>query len=177
MNVNELTSRIQVQHNVELTEFRRNLTGPQRHASPFRETGHHSASAHVPNADRRSVRLGPVQSLEDGNANLTIVADVEGLAWFTADSGLLGSCITVSIAGHRRNTGTRAPLPLDECDAWVRAILGGSWIPHVYRAGNTGAGEGKTDIASYRLFLDERRNPTAKPSAVNDQGLRRLGES
>jgi hypothetical protein len=103
--------------------------------------------------------MGPVQSVEDGNANLTIVADVEGLAWFTADKGLLGSCITVSIAGHRRNTGTRVHLPLAECDAWIEAILGGSWITHVYRAGNKVEPDGRLDIASYRLFLDERRNP------------------
>ncbi|MFP3579535.1 hypothetical protein [Arthrobacter sp. fls2-241-R2A-200] len=165
--MNELTTRIQIQHNQELSAFRQDITSPSYRSST-------SASL---NADRRSVRMAPVQSVGDGNANLTIVADVEGLAWFTADKGLLGSCITVSIAGHRRNTGTRVHLPLAECDAWIEAILGGSWITHVYRAGKKVESDGKLDIASYRVFLDERRHPVSKPSAVADSSLRRLEES
>ncbi|SEJ61407.1 hypothetical protein SAMN04487917_10835 [Arthrobacter sp. yr096] len=167
MTFNELTTKIQIQHTQELSAFRHNITSaPYKAGTPTQL-----------NADRRSVRMGPVQSVEDGNANLTIVADVEGLAWFTADKGLLGSCITVSIAGHRRNTGTRVHLPLAECDAWIEAILGGSWITHVYRAGNKVAADGRLDIASYRLFLDERRNPVSKPQAVADSTLRSLAES
>ncbi|MET3903070.1 hypothetical protein [Paenarthrobacter sp. 4246] len=167
MTFNELTTRIQIQHTQELSAFRQNITSP-----PYK-----AGTPTSLNADRRSVRMGPVQSVEDGSANLTIVADVEGLAWFTADKGLLGSCITVSIAGHRRNTGTRVHLPLAECDAWIEAILGGSWITHVYRAGKRVESDGRMDIASYRLFLDERRNPVAKPQAVADTTLRRLEES
>ena len=167
MTLNELTTRIQVQHNQELSVFRKDIT-----SAP-----HKAGTATSLNADRRSVRMGPVQSVEDGNANLTIVADVEGLAWFTADKGLLGSCITISIAGHRRNTGTRVHLPLVECDAWIEAILGGSWIANVYRMGNKAKPDGRLDIASYRLFLDEHRNPVPKPQAVVDMTLRSLDES
>ncbi|MGO4433861.1 hypothetical protein AB4Y88_11345 [Paenarthrobacter sp. RAF9] len=165
--MNELTTRIQIQHNHELSAFRQDIT-----SAPYQ-------GATIPslNAGRRSVRMSPVQSVEDGNANLTIVADVEGLARFTADKGLKGSCITVSIAGHRRNTGSRVHLPLAECDAWIEAILGGSWITHVYRAGYKAEPDGRLDIASYRLFLDERRNPVSKPQAVADTTLRRLEES
>lgn len=167
MTFNELTTRIQIQHTQELSAFRQDIT-----SAPYK-----AGTPTTLNADRRSVRMGPVQSVEDSNANLTIVADVEGLAWFTADKGLLGSCITVSIAGHRRNTGTRVHLPLAECDAWIEAILGGTWITHVYRAGNKVEPDGRLDIASYRLFLDERRNPVSKPQAVADSSLRRLEES
>jgi len=167
MTFNELTTRIQIQHTQELSAFRRDITSP-----PYK-----AGTATTLNADRRSVRMSPVQSVEDNHANLTIVADVEGLAWFTADKGLLGSCITLSIAGHRRSTGTRMHLPLAECDAWIEAILGGAWIPHVYRAGNKVAPGGRLDVASYRLFLDERRNPVSKPQGVADSTLRRLEES
>ncbi|MEV7603975.1 hypothetical protein AB0N65_00865 [Paenarthrobacter sp. NPDC089322] len=164
MTNKQLTTRIQVQHNQELSEFRRDITSP-----PYQ-----AGTPTALNAARRSVRMGSVQSMEDVNANLTIVADVEGLAWFTADKGLLGSCITVSIAGHRRNTGTRVHLPLAECDAWIEAIMGGSWLAHVYRSGPSVERDGRLDVASYRLFLDERSNPVAKPKAVVDDNLRRL---
>lgn len=164
MTINQLTNKIQIQHNRELASFRQDITSP-----PYQ-----AGTATTLNTARRSVRMNPVNSVEDGNANLTIVADVQGLAWFTADKGLLGSCITLSIAGHRRNTGTRLALPLAECDAWVEAILGGSWITHVYRSGTAAERDGKLDVASYRLFLDERSNPVAKPKSVVDDSLRRL---
>lgn len=167
MTINELTTRIQIQHNQELSAFRQDIT-----SAPYQ-----AGTPAALNVARRSVRMQPVQSVGDDSANLTIVADVEGLAWFTADKGLLGSCITVSIAGHRRTTGTRVPLPLAECDAWIEAILGGSWITHVYRAGTPIEGDGRLDVASYRLFLDERRNPVAKPKAVADDTLRRMEAS
>ncbi|WP_314324897.1 hypothetical protein [Paenarthrobacter ilicis] len=165
--MNELTTKIQIQHNHEVSVFRQDIT-----SAPYVAGSHGS-----PNTTRRSVRMRPVQSVEDVNANLTIVADVEGLAWFTADKGLLGSCITVSMAGHRRSTGTRIHLPLAECDAWVEAILGKSWMPHVYRAGNPGEPGDRLDVASYRLFLDERRNPILKPQSITDSTLRRMEES
>ena len=164
MTFNELTTKIQIQHTQELNSFRQDITSP-----PYQ-----AGTAAALNTARRSCRMNPVQSVEDGNASLTIVADVQGLAWFTADKGLLGSCITLSIAGHRRNTGTRVPLPLAECDAWIEAILGGSWITHVYRSGTGAEPGGKLDVASYRLFLDERSNPVAKPKSVVDDSLRRL---
>ncbi|MFJ4171352.1 hypothetical protein ACIPY3_17755 [Paenarthrobacter sp. NPDC089714] len=164
MTINGLTTRIQIQHTQELNAFRQDITSP-----PYQ-----AGTATALNTARRSVRMNPVQSVEDGNASLTIVADVQGLAWFTADKGLQGSCITLSIAGHRRATGTRLSLPLAECDAWIEAILGGPWITHVYRSGASPEPGGKLDVASYRLFLDERSNPVAKPKSVVDDSLRRL---
>ena len=164
MTINGLTTKIQIQHTQELNAFRQDITSP-----PYQ-----AGTATALNTARRSVRMNPVQSVEDSNASLTIVADVQGLAWFTADKGLQGSCITLSIAGHRRATGTRLSLPLAECDAWMEAILGGSWITHVYRSGASPEPGGKLDVASYRLFLDERSNPVAKPKSVVDDSLRRL---
>jgi hypothetical protein len=164
MTINQLTTRIQIQHNQDLAAFRQDITSP-----PYQ-----AGTPTTLNNARRSVRMNPVHSVEDASASLTIVADVQGLAWLTADKGLQGSCITLSIAGHRRNTGTRVPLPLAECDAWVEAILGRSWLAHVYRAGAPDQADGKLDIASYRLFLDERSNPVAKPKSVVDDTLRRM---
>ena len=164
MTINQLTTKIQIQHNQELAAFRQDITSP-----PYQ-----AGTSTTLTTARRSVRMNPVHSVEDASANLTIVADVQGLAWLTADKGLQGSCITLSIAGHRRTTGTRVPLPLGECDAWVEAILGRSWLPQVYRAGTPAQPDGKLDIASYRLFLDERNNPVAKPKSVVDDTLRYL---
>lgn len=164
MTINQLTSRIQIQHNQELTAFRQDITSP-----PYQ-----AGTSTTLNTARRSVRMNTVHSVEDASANLTIVADVQGLAWLTADKGLQGSCIALSIAAHRRNTGTRVSLPLAECDAWVEAILGRSWMPQVYRAGTSVQADGKLDIASYRVFLDERSNPVAKPKSVVDDTLRCL---
>lgn len=78
MTINELTTRIQIQHNRELSAFRQDIT-----SAPYQ-----AGTPAALNVARRSVRMQPVQSVGDDSANLTIVADVEGLAWFTADKGL-----------------------------------------------------------------------------------------
>jgi hypothetical protein len=75
------------------------------------------------------------RSLTDRHVNLTVGADVVDTGWFFQSPELAGSCVTVSIAGHHRQLGTRVSLPPGECDAWASEIVGDQWAPCLYRAG------------------------------------------
>jgi hypothetical protein len=162
-----LSTRIHNKHSAELARFCRELsaTWHWQAASPGKGYYH-----------RRSPRLGPVQSFEDTNTNLTIAAHTAELAWFTAHLVAPGICITVVIAGHRRETGIRAPLPLAECDTWVHAVLGPAWITHTYRADGTRSASGHLHLLTYRMFLDGQHNPISMPDEISDDGFRPLND-
>lgn len=166
MDVNELSARIQDKHRIALADFRRRLFGPEGHSGLHNEN----------DPDRRIPGLGPLRSLEDRHADLTLSADVSDLDWFTEDSSETGSCVTVSIAGHHRVMGGRTSLPSGECDAWVQAILGVAWMDHVYRAGTLSGVAGRLSTVYYRLFLDTEGNPKDKPVGFQDMDLRRVSE-
>ncbi|MBT2588405.1 hypothetical protein [Arthrobacter sp. ISL-95] len=117
-----------------------------------------------------------MQSFEDTNTNLTIAAHTDELAWFTAEPVGPGTCITVIIAGHSRETGIRAPLPLDECDTWAHVILGPAWITHTYKASTCGNIRGHLHLLRYRVFLDDQGNPIGRPDQIGDDEFRPLND-
>ncbi|MFJ4170769.1 hypothetical protein ACIPY3_14770 [Paenarthrobacter sp. NPDC089714] len=76
--------------------------------------------------------------------------------------------MTIGMAGHRRQTGTLATLVPTECEAWVEAILGHHWMPHVYRV------EPHRKGMYYRVFLDHTQTPVSKPVQVPDDSVELL---
>lgn len=108
-------------------------------------------------------RLGPLASVESRGTDLTIVTEWVEAGWFTQEAGPCGTCVSISIAGHNRNTGIRAPLPLAECDAWMTAIMDDAWLHHVYRCTKPARRADHVDSVSYMLFLNEEYSPTLKP--------------
>lgn len=155
----DLSARIRNKHGTELNELREALSG-----SSQRDSRH---------SGRRHYRMSPTSSIEDENINVTIVVETVEWGWFAAGPAPAGTCVTVSVAAHRKDSGIQATLSLTECDSWLRALLPGPWMTHVYRCccstGSTSAG-----VVSYRLFLDALHKPTPKPAEVLAEGCQPL---
>lgn len=156
----DLSARIQNKHRGELNDLRHVLTAPSWRDDPLHR-------------GRRQHRLGPMPSFEDVNANLTIVAETVELAWFAVGPAPAGTCLTVSIAAHQKNTGIQTPPSLTECDAWMRALLGDPWMAQTYRC-RCSSGAASESVVSYRLFLDGMHKPAAKPDEVMADGCQLL---
>ncbi|SDX31029.1 hypothetical protein SAMN04487912_11024 [Arthrobacter sp. cf158] len=148
----DLSTRINNRHGGSLHQFREALTPSAR----SQDLGHRG---------RRQHRLGPLPSFDDENVSLTIVAETVELGWFAVGPAPEGTCLTVSMAAHRKDTGHPAALPLAECDAWMQALLGGPWMAHAYRC-ECATGAASERVVSYRLFLDQNHKPVAKPQEV-----------
>jgi hypothetical protein len=154
----DLNARIRNKHGTELNELRQAVSRLSHH------DGH---------MGRRHHRMGPASSLEDESINVTIVVETVEWGWFAPGPAPAGTCVTVSIAAHRRDSGIQASLSLTECDSWLRALLPDPWMAHVYRCccstGSVNAG-----VVSYRLFLDELHKPAPKPAEVLAEGCQPL---
>lgn len=152
----EFAARIQGAHGPELKSLLADLTVPADHL-----TG------------RRLHRMGPVPSLEDATIKLTLVAEVVELGWFTLGSAPTGTCVTLSLAAHHEETGLHADLSTEECEAWLRALVGNGWMRFVYRC-ECSAGPASAKVVSYRLYLDSFQRPVSKPAEVLAEGCRPL---
>jgi hypothetical protein len=80
-------------------------------------------------------RFGPVRSVTDRHAVLTIVGDISDQAMLLERPGREGSVLTLSVAAQNKQLRTRTAVDPQEARAWVEAILGPTWLPHVYSAG------------------------------------------
>ncbi|MFJ4028629.1 hypothetical protein ACIPWF_14735 [Paenarthrobacter sp. NPDC089989] len=117
--------------------------------------------------------MGPTPAMEDHTIKLTLVAESAEFGWFTAGPAPKGSCITLSLAAHHEESGLPATLPRAECEAWMRALFGNTWMPYVYICEcSTGS-----RVVSYRVHLDALQKPVAKPVEVLAEGCRPLGNS
>lgn len=70
-------------------------------------------------------RFGPVGSVTDRHAQLTIVADVFNQAVMLEDDQLSGSLLTFSVASHDRQLHSRLTINFEEAVAWIRAVGSG----------------------------------------------------
>lgn len=109
-------------------------------------------------------RFGPVKSVTDRHAQLTIVADVVDQAVMLEDDQLSGSMLTFSVASHHRQLHSRLTVNLEEAVAWIRTILGTDWSDHVHAGGalsTTATGQGPQRLTTqfFYLFI----TPTGKP--------------
>lgn len=101
-------------------------------------------------------RFGPVKSVTDRHAQLTIVADVVEQGVMLEDDQLSGYQLTFSVAAHHRDLHTRLTVNLEEAVAWIRAILGPDWSEHVYSGGalsTTGSGRGPQRLTTQFFYL------------------------
>lgn len=156
----DLSARIRNKHGGELNDLRAALTA----APPLEDPRH---------LGRRQHRLGTLPSFENANVHLTIVAETVELGWFAVGPAPAGTCLTVSIAAHRKESGIQTSLSLAESDAWLKALFGSSWMPHAYRCGcSTGAAS--ESVVSYRLFLDSGHRAIPKPIEVLADACRPL---
>jgi hypothetical protein len=89
----------------------------------------HAAGKTVPH------RFGPVRSVIDRHAVLTIVGDISDQAMLLKRPGREGSILTLSVAAQHKQLRTRTAVDPQEARAWVEAIVGPTWLPHVYSAG------------------------------------------
>jgi len=80
-------------------------------------------------------RFGPVRSVTDRHAVLTIVGDITDQAVLLEKPGREGAVLTLSVATRHKQLRTRQPVDLEEAKAWVEAIVGPDWLPHFYSAG------------------------------------------
>ncbi|NBM14694.1 hypothetical protein [Streptomyces sp. GC420] len=115
-------------------------------------------------------RFGPVRSVTDRHAVLTIVGDFMDQAVLLERPGREGSVLTLSVAAKHKQLGTRQAVDPAEARAWVEAIVGPNWLPHVYSAGNlSGLTVGGISTsrplttAYFYLFLGTDGVPHAEP--------------
>lgn len=97
------------------------------------------SSAWVSSGDPRLMpslrRLGPIKSVTDRHAELTVVGDTVDQAAMLDDPTREGVIITLSIAAHHRQLHSRLRVDRDESAAWIAEILGEEWSAHAYAAG------------------------------------------
>lgn len=80
-------------------------------------------------------RLGPVRSVTDRHAELTVVGDTTDQSAMLNDPDRGGVIITLSIAAHQRHLRSRLRADPDEAVSWIMEILGKEWATHAYAAG------------------------------------------
>jgi hypothetical protein len=111
--------------------------------------------------------------MKDATVKLTMVAEIVELGWFALGPAPSGTCATLSLAAHHEETGLQADIPADECEAWLRALVGNAWMPYVYRC-ECSTGPASASVESYRLYIDSSQRPTGKPAEVLAEGCRPL---
>ncbi|MHC3392242.1 hypothetical protein [Streptomyces sp. A 4/2] len=115
-------------------------------------------------------RFGPVPSVTAQNAVLSVVGDITDQAMLLGGSGQEGAVLALSFASHHQTFRTRLPVDLKEAKAWVEAIVGSGWLPHVYSAGVlSGTAKGGTSTSKplttqyFYLFLGADGVPHGAP--------------
>ncbi|MFD4482369.1 hypothetical protein ACFVXC_35230 [Streptomyces sp. NPDC058257] len=115
-------------------------------------------------------RFGPLRSVTDRHAVLTIIGDINDQAVLLERPGQAGSVLTLSIAAQHKQLGTRQAVDPAEARAWVEAIVGPDWLPHVYSAGAlSGLTKGGSSTSRpfttryFYLFLGADGVPHAEP--------------
>lgn len=123
-------------------------------------------------ADGRTMprRFGPVRSVTDRHAVLSVVGDITDQAMLLERPGREGSVLTLSVAAQQKQLGTRQACDPAEARAWVEAIVGPRWVPHVYSAGAlSGLAKGGSSTSRplttryFYLFLGPDGVPHAEP--------------
>lgn len=158
-------------HEDELRHFRRNLFSTEPADSGLISTLPKGVLEQL-RAEGKTAphRFGPVRSVIDRHAALTIVGDIIDQAALLDRPGREGAVLTLSVAARHKQLGTRQAVDLGEARAWVEAIVGPKWLPHFYSAGAlSGSTAGGTSPSRslttqyFYLFLGADGVPHAEP--------------
>ncbi len=115
-------------HATEIRVFRRDLFSHTSDSSDWVATGDVNLMPELR-------RLGPVRSVTDRHAELTVVGDTTDQSAMLNDPGRDGVIITLSVAAHHRQLKSRLRVDRDEAISWIVEILGDEWSTHAYAAG------------------------------------------
>lgn len=142
MVAGELVQKIQRRYGDQLDRLAASLASPAGRQGP--DNG----------PDWRPPSLGPVRSLTDQYADITLGADVSDYAWYAEDPTASGDLMTVSLAAHHRLMRSRTGLAEAEADAWALAVLGTEHASLIYRAGALSGVRGFLTTVYYHLYRD-----------------------
>jgi hypothetical protein len=115
-------------HDAEIRAFRLALFGQSADSSAWVSSGD-------PAQMHRPPRLGPVKSVTDRHAELTIVGDMTEQSALLEDPARDGLVLTLSVAAHHRQIDARLRVDPDEAASWIEAVLGEQWAASTYAAG------------------------------------------
>lgn len=161
MDLENLVETLRQKHRREISALHHDL---------FSENGTFSEAA-LDSTNRKLPGIGPVPSLVDRFAKLTLVADLASLAFLEQDPSLEGTVVTVSLAGHHRVMGSRVAVDAMEAAAWLRVVLGDEWAPHAYSQGPLSGGAGRPSTVYFRLFLGPDSRPCDRPTEFDGPEL------
>ncbi len=120
--------------------------------------------------DRPPALIGPFPSVTDLYTDVNVGAEIADLAFAQNDLTLEGYRISVFISGHDRHTCKRLTVDIDECDAWLYAVLGEPLADHAYHAGalTCPGWDGLPAAIFYYVYLDRDREPAPRPETADD---------
>lgn len=149
-------------HDSELRSFRRRLFAAESDSTAWVGSGYVSQMAQL-------LRFGPVKSVTDRHAELTVVADTVDQAVMLEDPDQHGLILTLSVAAHHRMIHSRLPVDLGEAAAWMVEILGADWAGHAYSAGalSTTGGSGRLTTQFFYIFIGPDGKPHQVPAAFS----------
>lgn len=148
-------------HATEIRQFRRDLFPHISDSSAWVSTGDIKLMPELR-------RLGPVKSVTDRHAELTIVGDTTDQSAMLNDANKRGVIVTLSIAAHHRHLQSRLRVDRDEAVSWVIEILGDEWSTHAYAAGalSTTGDKGavpRLTTQYFYVFIDSDGRPQRAP--------------
>lgn len=163
-------------HENEIRAFRRYLFSDAADSSAWVSSGDIGS---MPTLQR----VGPVRSVTDRHAELTIVGDMVGLAVMLDDPEQKGMILTLSVAAHHRHLRSRLTVDASESAAWIRDIVGEEWAEYTYTAGelsimNDGRGHSGAPLTTqfFYVFIGADGKPQDPPPAFSIP-VRRLAMS
>ncbi|PRA82076.1 hypothetical protein [Microbacterium sp. MYb66] len=119
--------------------------------------------------------LGPLPSVADRHAELTVIGDTVDQTAMMDDAALDGVVLTLSVAARHWLLGTRLPVSHEEAEAWVREIVGDVWAEHVLPAGALSTRRSERSRATrlttqfFYLFIGADGRPQDAPASFMER--------
>lgn len=116
--------------------------------------------------------LGPIKSVTDRHAELTVVGDTTDQSAMLEDPTREGVIITLSVAAHHRQLRSRLRGDVDESVAWIVEILGEEWAAHAYAAGALSTTRNRDDVPTlttqyFYVFIGPDGAPQHAPESFS----------
>ncbi|GAB3631681.1 hypothetical protein GCM10027421_10340 [Microbacterium shaanxiense] len=115
--------------------------------------------------------LGPLKSVTDRHAELTVIGDVVDQQALLGDVASDGMVVTLSVAAHHRQLHSRLSVDVGEAAAWIAEILGEEWARHAYAAGALSTtGDTRTTRLTtqyFYVFIAPNGRPQTRPATFS----------